>query len=140
MDPPELEAHTAKMRLAAREAYASRVAFDSLKSERHREVLMRALTNVLSTELALFTYAQIIDGLPTADVAWDRRYHGLFHEHIIDDVHETLCPGAMDKARELYDNWDPSILKFDPKVPPPSFHRKQSLDLPGNTMLTCAEE
>ena len=82
MDPPELEAHTAKMRLAAREAYASRVAFDSLKSERHREVLMRALTNVLSTELALFTYAQIIDGLPIADVAWDQRYHGLFPDHI----------------------------------------------------------
>ena len=45
----------------------------------------------------------------------------------------------MDKARELYDNWDASVLKFDPKVPP-GLRRKQSLDLPGSTMLTCGEE
>ena len=59
-------------------------------------------TIVLSTELTLFTCAQVIDGLPTADVAWDQRYGGIFGDHIIDEAHGgSLCPGAMDKACEF---------------------------------------
>ena len=115
MDPEELEAHTEKLRGVARNAYENRVAFDAITSDHHREVLDQAIRNVLSTKLAKFTYAQIIDGLPTADVAWDRRLPGIMGEHIIDD-HETLCPGALEKAEKYHQTWDPKILKFDPEV------------------------
>ena len=115
MDPEELEIYTKRLREIARYAHDHRVPFSSIESG-HRNVLDRAVRKVLGTELAVFTYAQIIDGLPTADVAWDRRLPGIFGDHIIDDVHEELCPGAMEKATEFYENWDPSILLFDPKV------------------------
>lgn len=123
MDPDQLEAHKKKLRDIARTAYDSRLPFQSINSERHRQILDRAIRNVLSTELAQFTYAQIIDGLPIADVAWDRRLPGIMGEHIIDG-HETLCPGALEKAREYYKEWDPSSLKFDPEVSPTIFDDK----------------
>ncbi|KAF4450476.1 hypothetical protein F53441_6475 [Fusarium austroafricanum] len=86
---------------------------NSICLQRHRDVLDKAIRNVLSTELAQFTYAQIIDGLPIADVAWDRRLPRIMGEHIIDD-HETLCPGALENAQEYYKKWDPSFIKFNP--------------------------
>lgn len=116
MDPEELQAHTEKLRLAARAAHDQRVPFRSIFSEHHRLVLDRAIKNVLSTELAQFTYAQIIDGLPTGDVSWDRRYCGVFGEHPIDSKHEELCPGTLKKAREYYEQWNSEILIFEAKV------------------------
>ena len=116
MEPEDLESITEMLRRRARIDHACRVPFDDVKSEPHRKILTDAIRNVLSTELAHFTYAQIIDGLPTADVAWDRRAPGIFGDHIIDDVHEELCPGAMDAARDFYEKWDPSVLDFNPKV------------------------
>ncbi|KAK7429164.1 hypothetical protein QQZ08_004379 [Neonectria magnoliae] len=116
MDQEELDALSKVLHEIARYAYDQRVSFYAVKAGHHHEVLARAIRNVLGTELAIFTYAQIIDGLPTADVAWDQRLPGIYGDHPIDDVHEELCPAAMDKAREFYENWDPSILKFDPKV------------------------
>lgn len=115
MDQDELETHAEKLRRFARNAHNSRVPFDAIPSEYHRKVLNKAIRNVLSTELAIFTYAQIIDGLPIADVAWDRRLPGIMGEHIIDE-HETLCPGALEKAQEYYENWQPSSLMFNPEV------------------------
>ncbi|KAH7233522.1 hypothetical protein BKA59DRAFT_428116 [Fusarium tricinctum] len=115
MDPDELKAHTEKLRRIARNAHDSRVPFDAITSDYHRTVLNKAIRNVLSTELAIFTYAQIIDGLPIADVAWDRRLPGIMGEHVIDE-HETLCPGALEKAQEYYENWQPSSLMFDPET------------------------
>jgi hypothetical protein len=115
MDPDELKAHTEKLRRIVRNAHDSRVPFDAITSDYHRTVLNKAIRNVLSTELAIFTYAQIIDGLPIADVAWDRRLPGIMGEHVIDE-HETLCPGALEKAQEYYENWQPSSLMFDPEV------------------------
>jgi hypothetical protein len=99
-----------KLQKLAKHDYANRVPYEAIKSDWHRCTLLRAIQNVLSTELAVFTYAQIIDGLPTADVAWERRYPGIFGDHIIDDMHEDLCPGAMERARGYYDNWNPSFL------------------------------
>ncbi|KAF4956983.1 hypothetical protein FGADI_3395 [Fusarium gaditjirri] len=115
MDPDQLEAHKEKLRDIARAAHDSRVAFNSITSELHRQALGQAIRNVLSTEFAQFTYAQIIDGLPIADVAWDRRLPGIMGEHIIDD-HETLCPGALEKAHDYYQKWDPASLNFDPET------------------------
>lgn len=116
MEPDDLDAHTERMRREALSAHERRMAFTEFAPGEHRDALLRAITNVLSTEVALFTFAQLVDGLPTADVCYDRRYHNIFGDHIIDEVHEELCEGAMDKAREMARDWDPSILKFSPKV------------------------
>lgn len=98
-------------------SFASRVGLVSRVSLDRFTVFRRAVTNVLSTDLAVETFAQIIDGLPIADVAWDSRRPSVSGNHPLDE-HEELCPGTMDKARELRDGWDPALLKFDPKVRP----------------------
>lgn len=116
MDPEDLKPHTEKLRRVARVAHEQRVPFGHIRSEDHRNALDRAIKNVLSTKLAQFTYAQIIDGLPTGDVCFDRRYPGVFGEHPIDSDHEELCPGSMERAHEYYQQWNPEILMFDPKV------------------------
>lgn len=81
----------------------------------HYEVFARAIFNLLSTELALFTFAQIIDGLPTSDVAWDCRYSDLVGAHPIEQ-HEDICPGVLDGARGFRRDFNPRILSFDPRV------------------------
>ncbi|KAK4215375.1 hypothetical protein QBC37DRAFT_281739 [Rhypophila decipiens] len=103
-----------KLRARARADHKARIPINKLDTV-HRDVLIRAINNVLATEHAIFTYAQIIDGLPIADVAWDRRNPGLWGDHPLED-HEELCPGALDKAREVCPKWEPSMLSFDPKV------------------------
>ncbi len=95
-------------------AQARQVSLDELDGE-HRRLLVRAITRVLCTEPAELTYAQIIDGLPIGDVAFDvttRPYAG----HPINDAHEELCPGMLDKAREFRDGFSPDILTFDEPV------------------------
>jgi hypothetical protein len=98
----------------AREAQASRVPYANDHSE-HYKVFSRVISNVLSTELALFTFAQIIDGLPTADVAWDTRWPSLIGAHPIEE-HADICPGVLDRARGFRQEFDLAILSFDPKV------------------------
>jgi hypothetical protein len=81
----------------------------------HRQLLVRAITRVLSTPLAEITYAQIIDGLPIADVAYESRdqpYDG----HPMEHAHEELCPGMLEKAREFRDGFQPEILTFNSEV------------------------
>ncbi|KAM7204966.1 hypothetical protein V8F33_001207 [Rhypophila sp. PSN 637] len=103
-----------KLRARARADHKARIPITRLDAV-HRDVLIRAINNVLATEDAIFTYAQIIDGLPIADVAWDRRLSTLWGDHPLED-HEELCPGALEKAREVCPKWTPSMLAFDPKV------------------------
>ncbi|KAK3339790.1 hypothetical protein B0T25DRAFT_626566 [Lasiosphaeria hispida] len=103
-----------KLRVKAQADYRARIPIDKLNAA-HRDVLIRAINNVLATENAIFTYAQIIDGLPVADVAWDRRNLGLWGDHPLEG-HEELCAGAFDKAREVCPQWDPAML-FDPRPP-----------------------
>ncbi|KAF5544031.1 hypothetical protein FPHYL_11138 [Fusarium phyllophilum] len=64
----------------------------------HYDTLSSALRNVLDTDIALMTYAQIIDGLPTADVVWDRYSTTYEPSHPIIN-HKTLCKGALEKAK-----------------------------------------
>jgi hypothetical protein len=81
----------------------------------HRQLLIRAITRILSTELAETTYAQIIDGLPIADVAYDS--HDPPHDdHPLIEAHKELCPGMLDKTREFRDGFRPEILTFDSQV------------------------
>lgn len=98
----------------ARKARDARVPYNN-DSSQHYAMFSGAISNVLSTEIALFTYAQIIDGLPTDEVAYDRRSPGLHGDHPIEH-HVDLCPGALERAREFRQSFDPAILSFDPKL------------------------
>ncbi|KAL5588979.1 hypothetical protein FOBRF1_015507 [Fusarium oxysporum] len=64
----------------------------------HYDSLFLALRNILNTDIALTSYAQIIDGLPTADVVWDR-YSGIYDSSHPINNHKTLCEGALEKAK-----------------------------------------
>ncbi len=81
----------------------------------HRRLLAGAIVRVLATELAETTYAQILDGLPTGDVAYEARIEP-YGAHPIDHAHNELCPGMLDKAREFRDAFQPEILAFDSHV------------------------
>ncbi|KAK4171749.1 hypothetical protein QBC36DRAFT_390914 [Triangularia setosa] len=114
MDEATLQSLSAKMKRRARFDHAARRPFPrKLKSTTHYSLFIRAMNNILSTELAQFTYAQIIDGLPIEDVAWDRRIPAVYGNHPIEH-HPDLCPGALDCARKQKDEIDFSILSFDP--------------------------
>ncbi|KAK4644199.1 hypothetical protein QC761_302720 [Podospora bellae-mahoneyi] len=115
-----MDAITELLRARALTDHKARIPIDRLVAE-HRTHLVRAISIVLSTELALFTYAlftyaQIIDGLPTGEVAWDVRSPLLQGEHPLATEHEELCPGAMEKAREVCPKWDTEMLRFSLQV------------------------
>ncbi|KAH7022036.1 hypothetical protein EDB80DRAFT_693958 [Ilyonectria destructans] len=79
----------------------------------HHDVLIRAISNVLSTEIAEETYAQIIDGLPLASVVQDTSDAGLHDDHPIHDAHKELCSGVLEKTREFRKDVDLSLIKLD---------------------------
>ncbi len=75
------------------------------------------MCRVLSTGLALETYAQIIDGVPLREVARDRYEHRLRKDHPINS-HAELFPGALETATCMRDEVDIRSLTFDTKVGP----------------------
>jgi hypothetical protein len=88
--------------------------------QRHCEVFERALRNVLSTETAQMTYAQIIDGFPIVSVARDTRGYGVDSEHpIFQENHDKLCPGAWEKMKEFHSSFDVDVLSMDERVRKP---------------------
>jgi len=56
-----------------------------------------ALSNILSTNTTGVIYAQIIDGMPTADTwyGYTNRRHGLIENHL------ELCQGSLETAKEF---------------------------------------
>ncbi|KAM0247820.1 hypothetical protein ACHAP5_003830 [Fusarium lateritium] len=78
----------------------------------HYAILASALRNVLGTEIALLTFAQIVDGLPTSDVAWDQ-YGSKHHPNHPVNSHKTLCDGALEKAKEFRANFTLGEVKVD---------------------------
>jgi hypothetical protein len=104
-----------RLKELAHEASAARVPYTDDTSDHYR-TFSRAVANLLSTDLALSTFAQIVDGLPTTDVAWDRRLPGISDDHHPIEGHPSLCPGVMERTREIRDQVNLSILLFDPLV------------------------
>jgi hypothetical protein len=90
------------------------LSFADLDGE-HRRLLERAIARILSTDLAEMTYAQIIDGLPTGDVAYES-YNPPYDNHPIDSAHDELCPGMLDKARQFRADFQPDVLMFNAKL------------------------
>lgn len=97
------------------DAQFKQLSIDSLDGD-HAELFRRAITRVLSTEIAETTYAQIIDGLPLSDVVKDTESGGPPDGHPINNSHRELCPGVLEKAREFREEFDPQILEFDSRV------------------------
>lgn len=81
----------------------------------HRDIFARAVSNVLSTDIAKITYAQIIDGLPLASVAQDTGYE-LPNGHPLHNGHKDLCPGVLEKTEEFRARFDPGSLQLDMNV------------------------
>ena len=80
--------------------------------EEHLQTFRRALLNVLSTHVAEFTYAQIIDGLPTEESLAESYAAMLDHPvHVL--KHAELCEGFLDRARELRSEMDMSMFSFE---------------------------
>ncbi|KAH7241522.1 hypothetical protein BKA59DRAFT_513043 [Fusarium tricinctum] len=67
----------------------------------HYTILAGALRNILNTDIALTIYAQIIDGLPTADVI------------IQSTITKPLCDGVLEKAKEFRANFAMGDVKVD---------------------------
>lgn len=82
----------------------------------HQDTVRSAIARILDTDIAEITYAQIIDGLPLGEVAFESR-GGIPHsDHPINHCHDELCTGILEKAREFRSRFDPLVLKFDSRV------------------------
>lgn len=96
-------------------AHLHRITLENLTTD-HLNIFHRALLRVLGSELAIETFAQIVDGLPIADVAWDRRHPGIGGDDHPIEAHESLCPGVKDKTSASLEQYDLHSLAFDPKL------------------------
>ena len=75
-----------------------------------REILIRAVANVLSSPIAKQTYAQIVDGLPSSDIALNHYLAPFCYQHPLLDEHKELCPGVPEEAQKLCSSLDASTL------------------------------
>ncbi len=94
---------------------------DTILGPTHRRLLGSAIRNVLNTERALETFAQIADGLPLSSVARDG-YAGVspYAQHAAIARHTSLCPGATDVAVEFLSEFSLGrTLTFDKAVSAP---------------------
>lgn len=87
----------------------------------HYHPLISAIRNLLSTDLAAITFAQLIDGLPLVDTVWDMRGSLLLQGHPLIN-HDHLCDGAMEQLKAFRDVSEPDALTFDSRVRPSDPH------------------
>ena len=81
----------------------------------HLDAFKKAAVNVLSTQLAEFTFAQIFDGLPTLPSFVE--FHSLRNcDGHPATQHETLCDGSVKRFQAFRSAFDPLSLKFSPSV------------------------
>lgn len=107
MSQSTVESGEASIKLLGRKS-----TIDSL-SKAHREVVIKAISNVLSTEIAELTYAQIVDGLPLGDTVDDVYGNNImFYDHPV-FMHKKLKDGVLDTVRSFGTNFNPQILEFD---------------------------
>lgn len=82
----------------------------------HYTAFTSALTNLLSSQNAVTTYAEIIDGLPTTEtwLASSHRRHDPILQHV------ELCPGSIETAERFRANLRPADLRFNPAARVPT--------------------
>lgn len=81
----------------------------------HQSIFATTMANLLSTEVAEQTFAQIIDGLPLRNVAFSLRDT----EYTTRDAvfaHVELCPGVLEKTRTFRDGFNPKAMKLKTDV------------------------
>lgn len=71
------------------------------------------LNNLLSTPVAGFTYAQIVDGMPVSSVYAEDHW---FREDFPVMQHHKLRPGTLEKTRAFRSDFNYSSLRVDSKV------------------------
>lgn len=75
------------------------------------------MENVLSSEIAQITYAQIADGLPLSSVEMDTYDYGaLSGDHPLHTKHTDLCAGALEKAQQLHAEFNLSSLQVNSRA------------------------
>jgi hypothetical protein len=79
----------------------------------HLEPLKQAMHNLLSTPIAEETYAQIVDGMPIANVYAEDHW---FYEGLPVMQHKELCLGVLEKTRSFRSQFDILSLEVPPKV------------------------
>ncbi|KAH8734487.1 hypothetical protein BGZ61DRAFT_584469 [Ilyonectria robusta] len=79
--------------------------------DEHKETFRQALRRLLSTPLAEYTYAQILDGLPTEPSLRDS-YVWMPRHPVYELEHTELCEGFLDKARDFMTKFDAFGLRF----------------------------
>lgn len=104
----------------------SKVSLEVLEPK-HHHILVRAIKNVLSTELAELTMAQLVDGLPLTSTGWDAQGTLINWDHPLIQ-HEALCDGVMDQTRAFRDAFDPRILQLDSSVCSPRQNHSRNLN------------
>ncbi|KAI0485626.1 hypothetical protein F4859DRAFT_511820 [Xylaria cf. heliscus] len=93
-------------------ARALKLSVDSLHNK-HHDLFNRALQNILSRNAAELTYAQIVDGLPISSVEEDSMHGSVDYGHPIHTKHTTLCPGVLERLREIRNTHELRSLKFN---------------------------
>lgn len=88
----------------------------NLLDQVHRRALAQAVRNILATELAETAYAQILDGLTTEQSLMDS-YTFQENDHPVVALNNVdICPGFVDKPRQFRSDFDPSQLRYQPRV------------------------
>ncbi|POR33444.1 Uncharacterized protein TPAR_06377 [Tolypocladium paradoxum] len=96
-------------------AQFKKLAMDNLH-DRHRAIFSRALSNVLATEIAELTCAQIVDGIPLSSVEKDGYGRSLSRKHPLHEVHTELCPGVLERTHQLRSELNSDTLQFDSRL------------------------
>ena len=86
--------------------------------KRHRDVVAQAVSNVLATESAELTFAQIIEGVPLSEIEKDSYEGSLSYQHPLHTQHAELGPGVLETMQQLRRDFDGSNLSFTPKASP----------------------
>lgn len=106
-----LETEAGPASSAKQHAYVKKQSIENLGQGKHSDSLIRALSNILSTDTAERAYGQIIDGAPLRQIL--RKHPGFgFPEY----EHSELCPGVLTKLRQIHDAFDINSLQFDSQV------------------------
>ncbi|KAM0350887.1 hypothetical protein HYE67_000893 [Fusarium culmorum] len=81
----------------------------------HGDVFCRAFSNLLSTDIAEHTYAQILDGLPTEDSLLEGSPY--IEGHPVSELeHTPICEGFLEKSRRMHAALNPYDLQFDEHI------------------------
>ncbi|KAG6354247.1 hypothetical protein INS49_004852 [Diaporthe citri] len=95
-------------------SFIERSRVDDVLDQPHQTLFSRAIRNVLHSKAAEMAFAQLADGLPLKKIAHSTR--GVLFHNVVDE-HETLCPGALDRAKKLRDDLDPASLDLPIALP-----------------------